>query len=107
MKELGRSAPSSPFWRMIGSRLNGASQMAIPPKCGGAARPFKSSFALGPAHNECKILEATRSGHADSQRLSCTDLPHERTRTQRAILTALEDDSIETESDKPYGNLAE
>ena len=42
MKELGRSAPSSPFWRMIGSRLNGASQMAIPPKCGGAARPFKS-----------------------------------------------------------------
>ena len=42
MKALGRSALSSPFWRMIGSRFNGASRTAIPPKCGGAARTFKS-----------------------------------------------------------------
>src|SRR5215475_14685817 len=42
MKALGRSALSLPFWRMIGSRFNGASRTAIPPKCGGAARTFKS-----------------------------------------------------------------
>jgi hypothetical protein len=50
--------------------------------------------ALGPGHNECKILEATRRGHSYSLRLSCMDLPDESTRTQRAIITVLADDRI-------------
>jgi len=63
--------------------------------------------ALGPGHNECKILEATLSGHSYSLRLSRTDLPDESTRTQRAIITVLADDRIAIQWGKPDGNPTE
>ena len=63
--------------------------------------------ALGPGHNECKILEATRRGHSYSLRLSCTDLPDESTRTQRAIITVLANDRIAIQWGKPDGNPTE
>ncbi len=50
--------------------------------------------ALGPGHNKCNILEATRTGHAYALSLSCTNLPDEGTRKQRASITVLADDRI-------------
>src|SRR5262249_25471781 len=63
--------------------------------------------ALGAGHNECEILEATRSGRSYSLRLSCTDLPDKSTRTQRAIITVLADDRIAIQWGKTDGNPTE
>jgi hypothetical protein len=45
--------------------------------------------------------------HSYSLRLSCTDLPDESTRTQRAIITVLANDRIAIEWGKPDGNPTE